>query len=50
MAMIGLFDPHSIEDGGRGGEVPAQAFAKIGVDALIFFLEGDGQSQDFPLR
>ena len=44
--MAGFLGAHAIEDGRRGGEGLPQAFGVVGVDALILFFEGDGQSEN----
>jgi len=45
-SVAGFLGAHAIEDGRRGGEGLPQAFGVIGVDALILFFEGDGQSEN----
>src|SRR5439155_6736413 len=41
---------HAVEHGGGGGKILAKTFGKIGVDALILFLERDGKSKDLAFR
>ena len=47
--VAGLLVAHAFEDGGGGGVVFAQAVDEIGVDALVFLFQGDGQGEDFAL-
>ena len=49
-AMPRLFLAHAFEDSGRAGIVLAQALSKISVNALVFFFQRNGKSEDFPLR
>ena len=48
--MLDFFGAHFIEDLGRVGIGVAEAVSVIGVDAGIFFFEGDGERQDLALR
>src|SRR5205823_905818 len=41
---------HAVEHGGGGRKILAKTFGKIRVDALILFLERDGQGQDLAFR
>ena len=45
-SVVAFFVAHLLEDRGRGRELLPQAFGVVGVDALVFFFEGDGQRQD----
>ena len=49
-AMAGFLFAHAFEDRGGGGKVLAQALGVIGVDALVFFFERNGQGQDLAFR
>src|ERR1700722_9209637 len=45
--MPRLFFPHAVKHRGGRGVVRPQAFSKIGIDALIFLLQGNGEGQNF---
>ena len=49
-AVARLFVAHAFENGGGCSEILAESFGEVGVDTLVFLLEGDGQRQDLPLR
>ena len=46
-AVCGFLLAHAVEDRGRSGEILAQPLGEVGVDAFVFFLQGDRQGQDF---
>ena len=48
-AVAGFLLAHPLEHRGRGREVLAQPVRVVGVDALVFLLQGDGQRQHFAL-
>jgi len=48
-AVAGFFFAHVFEELGGGGIGLAEAVGEIGVDAAVFFFEGDGEGQDFTL-
>ena len=48
-AMAGFFLAHAFKHRGRGGIVLPETFGKIGVHALVFLFQSNGQSQDFAL-
>ena len=45
-----LLLPHAFEHGGGSGIILPQPFGKIGINAFVFFFQGDGQGQYFPFR
>ena len=47
--VAGFLLAHAVEHGGRTGKIVAQALGEIGVDALVFFFQRDGQGEHFPL-
>lgn len=49
-SMFRLFVPHALKDGGGCGIVLAQSLEKVGIDALVFLFERDGQSEYLSLR
>ncbi len=49
-AVARLFLAHALEHRRRCGIVLPQALGKVGIDALIFFFQRNGQSQNFAFR
>ena len=49
VAVLAFFLGHLGEDMGAGRVLGPQAFGDIGVDAVVLFLVGDRQGEDFPL-
>ena len=48
--MTQLFHAHAVEDRSRGWKIGAQALDVVGVNAFVFFFEGNRERQYFHFR